>query len=200
MARSKRRWPWLLVAAFLLGAAAWLMLGAEPPEPVRARVSLPRRMSHDERERNDARQTWLPLVQLDDAGLPLAPTERPKDPVLAAFPKEVKYAAVVVEANAIRNSDIGDLLIDCMFGGRPEVMSSFRDAGFDPLTAIDRVSMADNTLLVSGAFGSADVKGMLRADSSQQWGRRSTLFTSTSPEGRTRISGHFLLRYLLNKF
>ncbi len=189
MARPRKRWPWLVVAAVLLALGAWLMTGAEAPIPERPTVSMPRRMKSDERTRNTDRETWVPVAQLDDAGLPVMKAVRPLDPVLAAMPPTVKYAAVVVEANAIRHSAIGDLLIDCLFAGRPEMLDELRDAGLDPLSSVDRISMADSTMLVSGNFSSADVKTMLHAESSQQWGRHSTLFERRAPNGQSSVAG-----------
>ncbi len=174
---KKKRWPWLVVAGGLFGLGAWLMAGAEPEEKEAPTLSLPRRMSRDQLNKNVSRQTWVAPERIDDAGVAVPRTQGPTDPVLAAMPSEVKYAAVVIEANAIRNSPIGDLLIDCLFAGRPEVLGQLRDAGLDPLNGVDRVSMADSTMMVSGDFSRADVKGMLRAESSQQWGKHSTVYS-----------------------
>ena len=178
-----------MAAAVLLGLGAWLMQGAEPPVHEPPKVSLPRRMKSSERERNDGRQTWVQPQQIDDAGLPVVRAVQPLDPVLAAMPPTVKFAAVVIEANAIRHSALGDLLIDCLFAGRPEELDALRDAGFDPLNGVDRISMADSTMVVSGSFGAADLKGMLHAESSQQWGRRSTVFESRSSSGQPQVTG-----------
>jgi len=186
----KKRWLWRIVAAVLLGLGAWLMSGAEPPVHVAPEISLPRRMSRTELGRNVARQTWVAPERLDDAGVAVPRTDGPRDPVLAAMPSEVKYAAVVVEANAIRNSAVGDLLIDCMFAGRPEMLEDLRDAGLDPLNGVDRVAMADRTMMVSGDFSRADLKSILGAESSQQWGKHSTLYTmSDGQSDRTSMAG-----------
>lgn len=152
MARRRRRWPWLVGAALLLLVGGWLMLSTEPPLPTPwPDVRLPRQATRDELKRNSARLSWVPVPVQGDAGL-LVPPARPRDPVMAALPPEVKTAAVVIEANAIRNSELGDLLVGCLFAGDDRILPALRDAGLDPLSQVDRVAIADDTLLVTGDF------------------------------------------------
>ncbi len=165
------------------------MSSAEPPPPPKPHVSLPKYMKESERERNVTRLTWLPPPSEFDAGAAPAEPMPARDPVLAALPPTVKYAALVVEANAIRHSAIGDLLVDCFFAGRPDMLGELRDAGFDPLTAVDRISVADGTLVVSGDFSHTDFKAVLQADSSQQYGRHATLYESHDGKGETQFAG-----------
>ncbi len=152
---TKRRapWVWLIVAAVLLGAGAWLMRGAEPPdvEPLDP-VRLPTRMTRDEAQRSEQRRTWVPPVELD-AGAFARPGPA-QDPVLALMPSEVKTGAVVAEFNAIMNSEIGGLMTDCLFGGG-DVLDDLRDAGLDPTTNIDRVAMIDDSVVMTGNFQNA---------------------------------------------
>ncbi len=162
MARRRRRWLWLLAAAVLLAAGAWLMRGAEPPEREHGPpVNIPTRMTAVERRRNEERATWLPPVTVTDAGQLLSPPPRPRDPVLAALPPKVERAAVVVEANAIRNSELGELLVQCLFEGEDDFLGRLRDAGLDPLVQVDRVGVFDDTVMVSGDFKATRWKELL---------------------------------------
>ncbi len=157
MPRKQRTpWVWLVVAVLLLGAGAWLMRGAEPPDrdplpPVR----LPTRMNPGEQQRAEERRTWLP-PPVPDAG-PAQPT-RPRDPVLAMMPSAVETGAVVAEFNAIINSEIGGLMTECLFGDADGLLGELRDAGLDPTAAIDRVAMIDDALVMTGNFKNAQWK------------------------------------------
>ncbi len=156
-ARARRRWPWLLAAAVLVVLAAWLMSFGEP-EPIEhlPQVRLPTRMSEPEATRAANRRTWVAPVVDVDAGV-LAPPPRRRDPVLAALPPQVHRVAMVAEVNGILNSELGPLLMDCVGGGELQgVIDEFRDAGFDPLTALDRIAVADDTLLLSGDWSKVD--------------------------------------------
>lgn len=151
---KKNRWPYLIGAAVLLALGAWLTSG-EAPKPMQwPQVHMPRGPDQEDRERGRSRvgapQPQQP--QLVVTPVPGAPPPRPADPVLSAMPAEVKQVAVVVEANALRNSDLGEAMIACLTAGSPERLGRMRDAGFDPLTQLDRISMFDETLMVTGDF------------------------------------------------
>lgn len=181
MATSRRRWPWLVVAALLLAAGAWLMTSAEPERPpLLADVQIPRRMTAWEERRNDGRALWVPAQVVSDAGV-REPPPRPRDPVLAALPPTVERVAMVFEANALRNSELGDLMAQCLFAG--EELAVLRDAGLDPLTQVDRVTIVDDDLLVSGDFRGARLKELLHADRSQAYGRQGELMDVPGPDG-----------------
>lgn len=182
MARRKQTpWVWLVVAVLLLVAGAWLMRGAEPPErPPPPPVRLPTRMSGAERERAENRRVWVP-PPAPDAGA-LAPA-RPKDPVLALMPAEVKRGAVVAEFNAIMNSELGGLMADCFFG-EGEFLNELRDAGLDPVKQIDRVAMIDDSLVVTGDFKNAGWKQLLSKDAvSKGYGQRGQLIEEPRADG-----------------
>ena len=153
---KRRRWPWLAAAALLFVGAAVLMSVGAAPRPLPPRVTLPRGMDRAASERLQRRKTLPKFV------VPAAPAEDPAqadqprpllDPVIAAMPATIKRAAVVVEANALRYSPVGKLFIDCFManeGGDLEKLKT--EAGLDPLNDIDRVSVIDDTLLVTGRF------------------------------------------------
>lgn len=155
MTRTRRRgWWWLVLAGALLSLGAWLMLGAEPPpRPAPPYVSLPRKMTPDERTRVVERRTWVPTV---DAGALAAapPPQRPRDPLLSMMPETVERGAVVAEVNAILNSELGGLLFDCVTAGGRGDLDVMRDAGFDPKVHLDRIALIDDSFVMTGQLES----------------------------------------------
>ncbi len=182
---KKRRWPWLVAAALLFGLGAWVMSGTEEENETKAKkVHLPRFMTRDERERNQGRQT-LPVLPTPAVaeGAPLLPPQV-RDPVLAAMPTSVKNGAVVIEANAIRHSELGNLMIECVFAGKDEsVLAGLKDAGFDPVDKLDRVAVADSTLILTGDFSGTDVGELINADTRRQFGPNAELFSRSRSDG-----------------
>lgn len=177
---KKRRWPWLVAAAVLFGLGAWLMAGSEEEKTKKEKkVSLPRFMTHDERQRNTERQT-IPMV----AALPVqgAPPQV-RDPVLAAMPTSIKNGAVVLEANAIRNSDLGNLMVECVFTGQGEVLEKMKDAGFDPLNDLDRLAVADDAVMLSGDFSKTDFPSLMKVTPKRSFGANSELFSRPLVDG-----------------
>ena len=192
MAKTKQRarWPWLVVAALLLALGAWLMLGNEPaPRPPPPQVTLPKRMTKEEKERGEARQTWVPLAP-PDAGERLAPPSRPRDPVMAMMPPKVERAAVVAEVNAILNSELGALMMDCLFEGDPSALAMLRDGGFDPATKVDRVALIDDAFVVTGDFrGSAFDRFLPEGATRRGYGLKGQLVEWPMPDGGSGIGG-----------
>lgn len=156
MTRARRRgWWWLVLAAALLALGAWLMLGAEPPpRPPPPYVSLPRKMTPDERTRVAERRTWSPPAA--DAGEVAAapPPARPRDPLLSMMPETVERGAVVAEVNAILNSELGGLLVECVTSGGRADFDHMADAGFDPRVHLDRIAVIDDAFVMTGQLES----------------------------------------------
>jgi hypothetical protein len=155
----RRRGVWLVSAVALFGAAALLMsLVGERKQPP-PRVKMPRSMDADDLNRLMRRRTLpeapAPDVPAPDAGVPAEPP-RLADPVLRAMPAQIKEAAIVVEASALRYSPVGKLLLACFAGkGKLDVDKLKNELGIDPLVDLDRVSMFDDTFLVSGQLAGA---------------------------------------------
>jgi hypothetical protein len=148
-----RRIYWLALALTLFAFSALLMSWSGDAKPPAPRVKMPDHMDRDAYDRLRRRRT-LPAPAEDQA----AAAERPRltDPLLRALPPHVKKGALVIEANALRYSPVGQLLIACIDGERDGGLSALKDKlGFDPLTDLDRVSVADGTLLFTGQFGGA---------------------------------------------
>lgn len=183
----RKRWWWLVVGALLLAAAAWLSRG-EPEEAHRnASVVLPRAMTEREAARAQERST-LVAAPLPAAAAP-SPPEPPKDPVLAVFPAKVQSVALVMEVNAIKNSDLGPLIIDCLGNDDPG-MELMRDAGFDAFEQIDRFGFIDDLVIASGDFRSFTPSKLDRVSPMVEYGPDAVLYTPLRADGgETRV--HF---------
>jgi hypothetical protein len=129
------------------------------PAPREVKVNMPRAMSAADfnRLRERRRPPILAMApQVAETETP-PPRPGPRDPLLVAMPPTVKKAAIVVEANALRHSPVGELLLDCFVGtrGSEEIGRLRSKTGLDVLEDVDRVAMADQTMLVSGRFTDA---------------------------------------------
>ncbi|MGA9523011.1 MAG: hypothetical protein WBV82_16200 [Myxococcaceae bacterium] len=183
-----RRWPWLMAALVLLGAGAWLMSREDPerPEPARERVSMPRKMRNPERQRAQERRTLVVPAPDPTPGEAPPPPPALRDPVLAALPSKIERAAVVIEANALRHSPVGELLVDCMtsFDGGRRLQQVRDETGVDPLEDLDRVAFADGTLILSGHFENAELPKLLFEGPGRPHGRDGMLH-----EGKNAVVG-----------
>ncbi|HZA14079.1 MAG TPA: hypothetical protein VE618_06270, partial [Myxococcaceae bacterium] len=183
---KRRRWPWLVSAVVLFALAGWLMAlrDVERPEPAWKRVAMPRRMTSEERARAESRRTLLLPPPAVASAEPPEP-QRPRDPLIAALPSRFDRGALVVEANAVRHSPVGQLLVDCMLsrdGGR-NLEELRRTTGIDPLEDVDRVAMADETLIVSGHFAKARWQEIFR-ERGAPFGQDGMLYRPPLPDGR----------------
>jgi len=177
---QRRRGSWLVFAVVLFGLAAWLMLSGqgevEAPEPLK--VAFPKRLRPEERQRMESRRTYV--MPTADAGTAaeLKPL-KPSDPVLAALPRGKGKTAMVIEANAIRHSPIGELLLECMMRRGGDDLERFKkETGVDPLKDLDRLIITDDGLIVSGNFGDKKLKELLsgRDSTSYDYGDEARIF------------------------
>jgi hypothetical protein len=194
--QQRRRGLWLVFAVVLFGLAAWLMLSGQgeeeaPPPP---KVAFPNRLRPAERERMEKRRTYVtPVV---DAGTVAQQPVRPSDPVLAALPRGKGKTAMVIEANAIRHSPIGEMLVECLLNREGADLERFKkETGVDPLQDLDRMVLTDDGVILSGNFGDERLKGLLssRGSTSYDYGDGARLFEPAAPQprpdGSTRRSG-----------
>lgn len=176
----KRRWLWLLAAAVFFGAGAWLMSYGRPPVRRSVRqVSFPRGMDARAHERLERRQT-LPRFTAGEPR-PARDEAEPKtelgDPVIAAMPARIERAAVVVEANALRHSPVGQMVVDCMLRESGGHLDEARQRlGFDFLEDLDRVTVIDDTYLLSGFFEGANWSQMFPGATATELGSKTTLW------------------------
>jgi hypothetical protein len=153
MTLRRRKSGWLFAALLLLMAGAFLMSRSEPAALARRRtVSFPRAPRAEEIRRIQDRQA--PASNAAVAPAPGAPVKS-RDPVLSALPRAGK-TALVIEANAILHSPIGELLIQCFAREGENGLAQFRDeSGIDLLTDLDRVAISEEGVIVSGNFKNA---------------------------------------------
>jgi hypothetical protein len=177
---QRRRGLWLVFAVVLFGLAAWLMLSGQGEEetPRPQKVAFPNRLRPEERNRMERRRTYVtPVV---DAGTvaekkPL----QPSDPVLAALPRGKGKTAMVIEANAIRNSPIGEMLLECLMRQGGDNLNRLKEeTGVDPLKDLDRLVVTEDGLIVSGNFGDKRLKELLsgRGSTNYDYGDGARLF------------------------
>jgi hypothetical protein len=191
---KRRRGMWLGLAAVLLALGAWLMLsgqGDEPaPEPLK--VEFPRKMRREDWKRAEQRRTQVVPAAVPAAETAQAEPQRPRDPVLAALPRGKGRSAVVIEANALRYSPIGELLLDCMMRDGGKNLEEFRkQSGVDPLQDLDRLVITDKGVVLSGNFGNARFKEMFQERVASDYGPGARVYEPGSvlvalPDGGTR--------------
>jgi len=152
----RRRNQWLLAAAVLLALAAYLMSrqGQAPDASPRAQVEFPRRLRAPEFQRMEKRKTLPPLPS---AALASAQETRRRDPLISALPGNNGGTVLVIEANAIRHSPIGELLVQCFAArGRGDPVAQFQEqTGIDLLKDLDRIAITEKGMIVSGSFQNA---------------------------------------------
>ena len=171
-----RRWLWLIAAGLLVIAAAWLVRIPEPRAPLaRPEVEMPRQLRPEERRRMLSRLR-PPVV---DAG---ARRNEVRDPMLAALSAGGSGSGVVLEVNALRNSPLGELLLQCLAArqGRGNALEALQRMGIDPLRDVDRVGITEHGVVVSGDFRRANWQGLLGSPSGTAYGDQGQI-TSVDP-------------------
>jgi hypothetical protein len=185
MERSRRR-PllWLLAALVLFGLGAFLARGCAGSEEVARRPppALPRHLRPAEARRMEQRQTLPPSAFPSDRS-------RPRDPVLTALAAPDAGTALVFEANALRNSPVGQLLLDCLEASRPRAdggaspLDSIRELGVDPLQDVDRVAVSDEGMVISGDFSRARWEAAFGGSAPTPYGAQGQLYRLPTADG-----------------
>ncbi|HEX5745667.1 MAG TPA: hypothetical protein VFZ09_05455 [Archangium sp.] len=179
--QQRRRGLWLVFAVVLFGLAAWLMLSGQgeeeaPPPP---KVAFPNRLRPAERERMEKRRTYVMPAVMDAGTVAEQKPIRPSDPVLAALPRGKGKTAVVIEANAIRHSPIGEMLLECLMNREGAELERFKkETGVDPFQDLDRMVLTDDGVILSGNFGDERLKNLLssRGATHYDYGDEARLF------------------------
>jgi len=141
------------VALLLLALAAWVGSLSERGgrATARAAVDFPSRPRPRELERIAARQTLPPPPAPAQPDEPEPPTLR--DPFLRALPGGVDDPFVVLEANALRHSRLGELFVQCVLSEDPDAFGEVaRKTGIDPLKDLDRLAFTGSAVIASGFF------------------------------------------------
>lgn len=164
-----------LAALLLFLAAAWLMSEGEPTVAPPRQVRFPTGPSADDRARAERRRVLPPAPPPRTSGaegVPAAPP-LPRDPFLAALPPlEEAKGLLVLEASAIRYSEIGELLLGCLSQSDRRSLDSVKETlGIDPLEDIDRVAFAGRAVLISGNFGA-----LALPEGGARYGKSATIF------------------------
>ncbi|NPC69726.1 hypothetical protein D7Y27_10145 [Corallococcus sp. AB004] len=158
--RGRRR-VWLVGALLLFAGGAVLMFTGQGDKPAAEApdVEFPRRMRGTDLERAEKRRTWV-MPAVVDAGV--AAPAKPRDPLLAALPRGPGRTAVVIEANALRYSPVGELLMDCLLRDGGKNLEQFKAlSGVDPLQDLDRLVVTDEGVILSGDFSKAKYQELL---------------------------------------
>ncbi len=148
-----RKWIWPAVALGLFVIGGVLMRSQEsvetPSEEIK--VSYPR---HNTKSYNRAkkRRTLLQQVRTKREGRPEEVRNVNVDPMLVAL--SPGPTNMVIEANAIANSPLGELLLGCMDArAKAKFEEMKKELGIDPLQNLDRIAMGENNqFLFSGHF------------------------------------------------
>ncbi len=167
----RRKLLWLVAIASLLGLAAWLFgLGEEPP-PAQPQVAFPEHLRPEEQKRAVARRSLPPPKPQPQQP---AARPRPRDPLLAAL--RPASSAIVLEANALRYSPAGELLLKCLAADDERAFDRMRDeTGIDPLKDLDRIAIEPNGFVATGQFGEAKWSSMF-SDPGQSYGDEGVIY------------------------
>jgi hypothetical protein len=169
----RRRWLWLIAAALLVIAAAWLVRIPEPRAPLaRPELEMPRQLRPQERQRM--------LSRLRPPAVDAGPRRNEvRDPVLAALSAGGSGSGVVLEVNALRNSPLGELLLQCLAAreGRGNALEALQRMGIDPLRDVDRVGITEHGVVVSGDFRRANWEGLLGTANGAPYGDQGQITT-----------------------
>ncbi len=180
--RRPKRLP-LLAAVLLAALAALLLAVSERPHDARAAApapQFPRHVRTAEYRRLEERRTLPPPPAAVAAAASVEDASPPprRDPFLLALPRDPKRALLVLEANALRHSRLGELFVDCVFRDpRHDPFEEVRrELGFDPLKDVDRVALADDGLVVSGFFGNAHFEQLRRESRVSSYGEAGRVY------------------------
>lgn len=177
---------WILGALLLLAAGAALMGLSEggSPAPFRAEVQFPRSLRPAERQRMESRRTLPALGPAPGAGPgPTEGTGHGRDPLLWALPPDEAQAVVVLEANALRHSRLGELFLACLGAGGREGIDDLRKIGIDPLRDVDRVAVSEGAVAVSGFFERVRWDEVFRGAGREAYGAGAVIYAPAGPMG-----------------
>lgn len=177
MRPMKKRGAWLAAAMVLLALAAWLMSRGDKERPTARprKIEFPRYPKPAELERASRRRT-LPRPTAPPPGVEAPQWKR--DPVLVALPADPGRSAMVFEIDALKESPIMQIWLDCMLsrGDERDSLARFKDRyGFDLLEDVERAAASSAGLVVfQGAFEGARFEG--ERWTSRTYGERGILY------------------------
>jgi hypothetical protein len=194
-----RRIGWITLALLLLAGSGALLSAVEgrPAPPPSKPPDFPRRLRDPEVERMEKRMTLtLPAPLGPPAPAAMQGAEPPAeparcDPFLRALPARAGDAVIVLEANALRHSRLGELVIGCVLERNPDVFARFeRATGIDPLKDVDRVGFAGDAVVVSGFFDRVRWQELERLGARpERIGEAGVLWTQAGPRVENPVLG-----------
>ncbi len=183
--RKKPRVVLFAAAVALLATASWLMsMGdSSPPGSAKRQVEFPKSPRTSEWQRIESRRTYQAPSPTQAAEEEII--DQPlRDPLLYALASGPGETRVVIEANALRHSPLGELMIDCL---RPQESQEFtrlqERLGIDPLADLDRVAMSGSAVVLTGNFGRLNWEEFEEASDSRAHGDAGTIFQPRSDAG-----------------
>jgi hypothetical protein len=134
----------------------------------------------------EARRTLPPAAAPDDDSP--APD---RDPFLVSLPRDEHAALLVLEANALRHSRVGELFVDCIFRSpdRDLFEEIRRELGVDPLVDLDRVALAPGGTVLSGFFQDARLGELERDSVVERRGAAGRIYRPRSGSGEELVLG-----------
>jgi hypothetical protein len=152
----RRRSLWLVAAIALLALAAFLMARGDPQSPAATepRVQFPRGLDSAAAQRRLQRRVLPPPAEPTQGE---RPPPRPRDPMLAALPAAPGKTTLVLEANALFESPLGSLLLDCLRREESrDLLEELKEsAGIDLRKDLDRIAVSGGVVLASGHFATS---------------------------------------------
>jgi len=182
-----RRVGWLLAAVILLGVAAWLMARGDRGKGKTAHdnIHFPRPRSRD--DQRNARRRTLVLPPSPSATGPAVP----QDPLMVALPNTPGGTTIVFEASAMRDSPIGQHMVDCLLGEREarELADAKRDFGVDVLEDVQRVGHSGPVTVVEGDFSEATWGRLAERWTPRPYGSSATLYAEPDRDQTIAVYG-----------
>jgi hypothetical protein len=180
-----------MLAVVLLALAGVLILWGRGEPVAVLEVSFPRDLREAEVARMETRRTQrVPATELEPG------EARPavqRDPVLAALPRGKGHSALVFEANALRHSPVGELLLGCVLSNGNLTLNEIRErTGLDLLQDLDRLVVTDEGVLLTGNFGNARLAEIFKKSIPSGYGNGAQLFEPVpepppAPDARPRM-------------
>ncbi len=173
-----KRWIFAGLAIALLLAGAFLMRSAdEVVLPKKVKRNFPTHLDSVGAKRAAKRRTHTRRLLQD---LKIEEKDKVVDPLYLALPDATKSGfGVVLEANALAHSDLGNMLLSCMGASELEGLTEMKDEfNFDPLQDLDRAAFFDKLVVATGDFAAFRKKLDEAPDEQQAYGDQGVLFSA----------------------
>ena len=163
MDARKKRLRWLVIALLLLALATAIMWTGDDIATTKTAVEFPTHLREREQKRRETRARDLSLLVTHMSKLQRK--NQREDPLTVALSGAAERGFhMVFELKELLDTPIGEIITGCL----EDLENSPFDApdgetGFPPLSAIDRIAVADGLVLIEGDFA-AGAPGILTKD------------------------------------